>query len=158
MTDAGASAETVTVRAARQSDTAALAALSTQLGYPVSPEELGRRLEGLLGREDQVVLAACAGPAVVGWIHAAEQELLESERRCEILGLVVGEGRRRAGIGRCLVAAVEAWALGRGLEQMSVRSNVARSESHPFYDRLGYQKTKTQQVYRKRLPPAPPSS
>jgi GNAT superfamily N-acetyltransferase len=157
MTDAGVSADRATVRPARSADAAAFAALSTQLGYPMSPEELGRRLERLLGRDDQVVLAACVGSAVVGWIHGAEQELLESERRCEILGLVVDETRRRAGIGRGLVAAVEAWARGRGLAQMSVRSNVARAESHSFYQGIGYQRTKTQQVYRKSLPSAPSS-
>jgi hypothetical protein len=34
---------------------------------------------------------------------------------------------------------------------MAVRSNVARAESHPFYERLGYVRTKTQHAYRKRL-------
>ncbi len=154
MTESGVSAETVTVRAARRDDAVAFAELSGQLGYPVPPEALAERLGRLLGRDDQVVLAACAGPVVVGWIHGAEQELLESERRCEILGLVVDQRRRRAGIGRRLVAAVEAWAKRRGLTQMSVRSNATRAESHPFYQGIGYQRTKTQQVYRKRLPPA----
>jgi hypothetical protein len=48
-----------------------------------------------------------------------------------------------------LVAEVEAWAARRGLTEMSVRSNVARTESHPFYERQGYRRVKTQQVYRK---------
>lgn len=154
MTESGVSAEAVTVRAAPRDDAAAFAEPSGQLDYPVPAEALAERLDWLLGRDDQVVLAACAGPAVVGWIHGAEQELLESERRCEILGLVVDQRRRRAGIGRRLVAAVEAWARRRGLRLMSVRSNATRAESHPFYQGIGYQRTKTQQVYRKRLPPA----
>jgi GNAT superfamily N-acetyltransferase len=58
-------------------------------------------------------------------------------------------GHRRRGVGQELVAAVEWWALGRGVTEISVRSNVVRAESHPFYQRLGYRRTKTQHVYRK---------
>jgi len=44
-----------------------------------------------------------------------------------------------------------ALATGQGLGDIAVRSNVARIESHPFYDRLGYRRVKTQHAYRKRL-------
>lgn len=131
-------------------DAVAVAALSTQLGYPVSPETVAARLERLVGREDQLLLAVVTDDGeLAGWIHAAEQDLVESERRCEILGLVVDRRRRRGGIGRRLVAEAERWAAGRGLRWMSVRSNVTREESHPFYQAQGYVRLKTQQVYRK---------
>lgn len=93
------------------------------------------------------------GGDVVGWLHAAEQELLESGRRCEILGLVVDPAHRARGVGRRLVEAVEAWALARGLDRMAVRSNVARPDSPPFYERLGYERAKTQHASRKPLAP-----
>jgi GNAT superfamily N-acetyltransferase len=70
----------------------------------------------------------------------------------EIFGLVVAQGRRASGVGRRLVEAVEQWARGRGLTDISVRSNVVRPESHSFYERIGYPRLKTQHVYRKRLP------
>ena len=54
-------------------------------------------------------------------------------------------------MGRRLLQAAEAWASTRGLDQMAVRSNVDRAESHPFYERLGYVRAKTQHAYRKRL-------
>jgi GNAT superfamily N-acetyltransferase len=128
-----------------------MAELSGQLGYPVSAETMAGRLERLQAREDNVVLVAELVPEgqVVGWIHGAEQDLLESDRRCEFLGLVEDERCRGQGIGRRLVAAVEGWAASRGLEQIAVRSNVARTGSHPFYERLGYVRTKTQHAYRK---------
>lgn len=138
------------IRRVTREDAAAVAALSDQLGYPVAAEAIAARLERLLGREDQLVLAAVADDGeLAGWIHAAEQDLVEAERRCEILGLVVDGRRRRGGIGRGLVAEAERWAASRGLRQMSVRSNVAREESHPFYEAQGYGRVKTQQVYRK---------
>jgi GNAT superfamily N-acetyltransferase len=138
------------IRRVTREDAAAVAALSDQLGYPVAAEAIAARLERLLGRDDQLVLAAVADDGeLAGWIHAAEQDLVEAERRCEILGLVVDGRRRRGGIGRGLVAEAERWAASRGLRQMSVRSNVAREESHPFYEAQGYGRVKTQQVYRK---------
>jgi GNAT superfamily N-acetyltransferase len=138
------------IRRVTREDAGAVSALSGQLGYPVSAEAVASRLERLLGQEDQLVLAAVADDgAVAGWIHAADQDLIESERRCEILGLVGDGRRRRAGIGRRLIAEAEQWAASRGLRQMSVRSNVAQEESHPFYEAQGYRRTKTQQVYRK---------
>jgi GNAT superfamily N-acetyltransferase len=92
-----------------------------------------------------------SGRGRVGWVHCAEHQLLETGRRCELLGLVVDARVRGRGVGRRLVTAAEGWAAARGLEQMAVRSNVARSDSHPFYERLGYVRVKTQHAYRKRL-------
>lgn len=146
------SAELRTVRPVTVDDALAVAELSAQLGYPVAAASVAGRLARLVGREDQVVLAAVdEGGQVAGWIHGAEQDLVEAERRCEILGLVVDQRHRRGGVGRRLVAEVEAWAERRGLREMSVRSNVARLESHPFYEGQGYRRVKTQQVYRKRI-------
>ena len=110
------------------------------------------RLARLLARvTDLVLVVESAEGEIVGWVHGAEQELLESERRCEILGLVVDADHRGQGAGRLLVAGVEHWAASRGLELIAVRSNVTRAESHPFYERLGYVRVKTQHAYRKRL-------
>jgi GNAT superfamily N-acetyltransferase len=144
----------VSVRTATADDAKRVAELSEILGYPVSAATMSRRLERILGRAGEIVLVAGrSGGLVLGWVHGSEQELLESGRRCEILGLVVDQTIRRQGIGRSLVVAVEPWAVQRGIEQIAVRSNVARAESHPFYARLGYARVKTQHSYRKRLDP-----
>lgn len=140
------------VRSATPADAAAIARLSGQLGYPVAVQSLAPRLQCLLASKDQAVFVATAAESeVVGWIHGAEQLLVESGARCEILGLVVDESVRRGGIGRRLVQAAEQWAVARGLSEVSVRSAVARAESHPFYQQLGYERVKSQHVYRKRL-------
>ncbi|HET6579231.1 MAG TPA: GNAT family N-acetyltransferase [Gemmatimonadales bacterium] len=140
------------IRRAAIQDAVRLAELSSALGYPAAAETITARLERLLQRADDVIFVAeVPASRVVGWLHGAEQELLESGRRCEILGLVVDAAHRGRGIGRLLVAAVETWAGARGLALVAVRSNVKRSESHPFYERLGYVKVKTQHAYRKRL-------
>jgi len=128
-----------TIRRAHSSDASRLAALSGELGYPVSVQEIADRLARLSERDTDVILVATtAADEVLGWLHGAEQELLESGRRCEILGLVVGEGARGQGVGRRLVEAVEGGARTQGLRRMTVGRNVPRSGSHPFYELLGY--------------------
>jgi len=150
--------EALAVRNATLADDGAIARLSGMLGYPVEVRVVRERLERLLRRADAAVLVAeRPGTGVVAWLHAAVLEMLESDRRCEILGLVVDAEHRRTGAGRRLVEAAEHWAREQGLDQAGVRSNVARAESHPFYERLGYTRAKTQHAYRKRLSPLPTS-
>jgi GNAT superfamily N-acetyltransferase len=139
------------IRVPDWSDVSRLAELSRVLGYPVDLAVLAERLKCLRDRAEDTVLVAEVEGSIVGWVHGAEQELLESGRRCEILALVVDPTYRRRGIARALVSAVEDWAASRGIHQLTVRSNVTRPESHPFYQQLGYIRTKTQHTYRKEL-------
>jgi GNAT superfamily N-acetyltransferase len=138
------------IRKATLDDSAAIARLSGELGYPVQAHRMRERLERILERDTDIVFVAETND-VAGWIHAGERELLEIDKHCEILGLVVGSGQRGKGIGRRLIEAVEEWAPSRGVKQISVRSNVIRPESHPFYEQLGFERYKTQHAYRKRL-------
>jgi len=147
----GASGAGVRIRPAAAADAGRLDDLVVQLGYPSRLGELRARVERLGSQPDHLLCVAEAGGLVIAWVHAAEQELFESGRRCEILGLVVDRAQRRGGVGRALVTEVERWAAARGLPEVAVRSNVAREESHPFYERLGYARAKTQHVYRKAL-------
>src|SRR5262249_50411083 len=102
--------EGTVVRRATPADAPRLAALSGEPGYPASPEDIERRLADLAGRADTLILVAELAPGdVVGWIHGSDQLLLESGRRCELAGLVVDPRARGRGVGRRLVAEVEAW-------------------------------------------------
>lgn len=139
------------VRKAKEDDATRVAELSGTLGYPVSGEAMAQRLGRVLPLETHTVFVAEISGDIVGWIHGAEHEFLELGSRCEILGLVVAEGQRGLGTGRRLVEAIEQWARRRGLDQIFVRSNVIRPESHPFYERIGYERYKTQHAYRKQL-------
>lgn len=139
------------IRQATIGDAAGIARLATELGYPSSDVEMAARLGSLLRSDSQFVGVAEDGSNLVGWVAAERRLLLESGTRVELVGLIVGSAARRCGTGRALVAAAEAWALGQGVKVISVRSNVARLESHPFYERLGYARTKTQHAYSKQL-------
>jgi GNAT superfamily N-acetyltransferase len=140
------------IRAALSSDAGAIAALTTQLGYPATAAEISGRVRRILDDPDQLVLVSCdAAGRPVGWIHVGQRHLLEAGHYFEILGLVVDAAHRRGGRARRLVAAGEAWAATRGARELAVRSNIVRAESHPFYERAGYIRVKTQHVYRKPL-------
>ena len=139
------------VREAQTTDATAVAELSGMLGYPADRATMEERLKRAAESANRVVFVAESEGALVGWIEGAEQELLVVGRTAEICGLVVTEGRRTSGIGRRLIEALEDWARRRELDHVSVRSNAARIESHPFYEKVGYERIKTQHVYRKKL-------
>ena len=136
-----------------EDDAEGVATLSTQLGYPSTAEETLRRFRGIGDAPDaRVWVAQAPDGAIVGWIHLFGNRLLESDPDIEIGGLVVHEDARGRGVGRALVSAAEDWARERGYTMVSVRSNVVRREAHEFYRGLGYEPTKSQFKFRKKLP------
>lgn len=141
----------VSIRPARVDDAADIARLSTELGYPSSDVEIRTRIERLLQSDTYFLVVAERESVVVGWIAAERRLLIESGERADISGLIVTEQARRSGTGQALVEAAEEWARGQGLNRMVVRSSVSRLESHPFYERLGYVRAKTQHAYIKQL-------
>ena len=143
---------TVALRQMRPEDTAAVARLTTELGYPATEDEIRRRYDLIKDRWDaRLLVAHHAGNRIVGWIHVQATYLLECDARAEIWGLVVADTARGTGIGRRLVEAAEEWAMMRGLGEMAVRSNHLRTEAHGFYEHLGYKVMKTQNAFRKHL-------
>lgn len=138
------------IRKARVEDAAEIAALTVALGYAAEASAMAGWLARLSAAPEDVVYVAEVDGVVAGWVQGHTSVVLESGYRLEIVGLVVGEGFRRRGVGRKLVAAVEVWGTERGVNVFSVRSNVQRVESHAFYPALGYEMAKTQAVYRKR--------
>jgi GNAT superfamily N-acetyltransferase len=140
------------IRRAQTSDAAEMARLSGELGYPMSIEEMRTRLGRLLGNTRHfIAVAHDEGRRLLGWMHVEHRTSLDSGDRAELMGLVVDGSVRRRGTGRALVDAAEQWSLSQGLAGLTVRSNVARELSHPFYEALGYVREKTQHVYRKRF-------
>jgi GNAT superfamily N-acetyltransferase len=139
------------VRRAVDGDAEAISRLTTELGYPSTVDETARRLGVLLRADSHFIAVAEQSSGIVGWVAAERRVLLESGDRAEIVGLIVGAEGRRGGIGSALVQAAEDWATERQLHVISVRSNVTRIESHPFYERLGYIRSKTQHAYSKQL-------
>jgi len=139
------------IRKIALADAEAAAKLSEELGYPVSPDEMEKRIREVAHLAEHVVYVACIADAVIGWIDVGVVHHLQAEAYAEIGGLVVSSEFRSAGIGRKLVARAEQWARDRGARRMVVRSRVSREAAHRFYLREGYERTKTSAVFSKAL-------
>ena len=139
------------IRSAALDDAAEMARLCGELGYPATGPDKHDRLALLLPQATQFIAVAEREEALYGWIAAERRMLVEYGERAEIVGLVVDARARRIGVGQALVAATERWACAQGLREITVRSNIARVESHPFYERLGFVRRKTQHNYAKAL-------
>jgi GNAT superfamily N-acetyltransferase len=140
------------IRAATIDDAAEIARLSAQLGYPADVAVFADRLERILPLPTHAVLV-CEGEngRLAGFIGLERRLTVEAGDKAEVVGLVVDADARRSGAGRRLIAAAEDWARARGLIELFLRSNVVRPEAHAFYPALGFERSKTQHVYRKAL-------
>jgi len=140
------------IRRVESGDAEALAPLTTQLGYPVNPDRIASRVSRLLDDPSSVVLVATDDDdRPIGWLHVAEQLSLEGDPRVHIMGLVVDDTHRSAGIGQELLAAGEAWARERGVTRMTVYSRQTRERAHRFYEREGYAMAKRSYYFEKEL-------
>lgn len=143
---------TTTIRTARNYDAPAIAGLGDQLGYAASRQQIATRLAGIESeRSSRVFVAENGEGTVVGWLHVASRTQLTEDACAEILGLVVDESARGAGIGADLVRAAEAWARAEGCTRIRVRSRDTRERAHRFYEREGYARNKVQLVLHKPL-------
>jgi N-acetylglutamate synthase-like GNAT family acetyltransferase len=142
----------VEIRNASIDDVAALAELSTQLGYPSSPQQASARLAAIVRSSEHLVQVACSPDgAVVGWVHVFLALRVESDPFAELGGFVVTQQCRGRGIGCSLLEAAEMWAGRQGAKKLRVRSRSTRGDANAFYERLGFTQTKEQHVYDKAI-------
>ena len=141
----------VVVRRALATDAEAIARLCGELGYAATAVDIEVRRGAIAGSPEHVLFVADLDGEVQGWLHACVAHAMEYDRCAEIRGLVVDERTRGRGVGAALVAAAERWALSHGIALMRVRSRDTRERAHRFYLREGYETTKKQLVFMKRL-------
>ena len=132
-------------------DAPSISQLSDELGYPSETEEVSKRLQLILEDAGQCAFIAKENENLVGWIHGFRTMRLESDEFVEIGGLIVSEQQRKNGVGKSLVSTVTAWAKDLGIKSIRVRCQVRRKEAHLFYERLGFENIKTQEIFTKSL-------
>jgi N-acetylglutamate synthase-like GNAT family acetyltransferase len=129
------------IRDARIDDAEAIARLLDQLGYPTDAAAVPARLERLRIVGDRLVVAELEGKvAGLAQLHVSPTMALERPA-AKIDGLVVDESHRGRGIGRALVAEMEAEARVRGCVLLYLTSATRRQEAHEFYRRVGLEET-----------------
>ena len=121
-----------------------------ELGYECS-EELVRERINALDRRREEVFAADIGGEIAGFVHAEEYNTLYCEPMVNYLGVAVSSRFRRMGIGSKLIAAAEEWAQAKGIDLIRLNSGSTRSGAHAFYTKMGYDGSKVQKRFIKRL-------
>jgi RimJ/RimL family protein N-acetyltransferase len=128
------------IRIAGPRDAEAIATLLTQLGYAHDRDEASARLLAWAAEPEGEVLVAEAEGAVAGFaaVHRAPH-FERAGARARVVALSVDSAHRRAGVGRRLMAAVEAWGAARSCVEVEVTSLRSRDDAQRFYAALGYE-------------------
>jgi GNAT superfamily N-acetyltransferase len=131
----------LTIRDAAPGDAAAVVELLGQLGYPTLPRVAEARLERLRVVGDRVLVAELEG-RIVGLAHLQVTPAIELDRPVAKVGaLVVDDAHRGLGVGRALVAALDAEARARGCGVLFLTTSERRDDAHAFYERVGLEQT-----------------
>lgn len=141
----------ILIRKAKIKDAVPISKLSNELGYMADISSTKNRLETILQLNDHKVFTAFVNGSIIGWIHGFYTLRIESDAFIEIGGLVVGEKYRRKGIGQLLVDSVMNWAKSKDCKKVRVRCNTLRTDSHTFYEQIGFTLNKEQKIFDKQL-------
>jgi GNAT superfamily N-acetyltransferase len=145
-------AVTVAVRAPREDDLIAMADQAAQLGYPVEPDELRRRIATVTAHDGAAVFVATdARDHAIGWLHVELQRTLVAPLSAQIMALIVDERARGEGVGRELVTAADTWSAAQGCQRLTVATRVTRERAHRFYLREGFSLDKTSHIFERRI-------
>ncbi|QDW27997.1 GNAT family N-acetyltransferase [Pedobacter sp. KBS0701] len=134
----------VKIRAITEKDAESVAGLSTQLGYESNIEQTLFRIRQINNSNGNCAYVAIFENKVVGWIHGFYTLRIESDSFVEIGGLVVDAAYRNLKIGKQLIERIKLWAEQHQAKKLKVRCNIKRTESHQFYERIGFKENKRQ--------------
>ena len=128
------------IRPVRSTDAQAVNALLAQLGYPQDDlASTAARLQGWADDPTAAAFVADGEHGLLGVIAVHIYPFFQLEgTSARIIALVVSEQARGQGIGSCLVAAAETFAVDRGCLRMEVTSADHRQAAHTFYENRGY--------------------
>jgi len=132
------------IRLAVEADAAAISFLLGELGHPLEPAGVARKLEAVRGSPlDRIWVAefaqAARPDALAGLLSFHAFPMLHTPGQMgRITALVVHPQARGQGVGRRLVAVAEGFARECGCERMELTSAAHRLPAHLFYEKLGY--------------------
>lgn len=141
----------ILIRDVKADDLPFIVELADQLGYPSKIKEMEPRLRSVMKDAEQKIFVAVHASSLVGWIHVRRRTVLLDDPCVDVGGLIVDREYRGQGIGRLLLEAAEGWARSRGNNQIFIRSNIIREDSHAIYKSLGFECIKTSKVFVKEL-------
>ena len=137
----------IRIRAAKVRDSARIAFLSGELGYPVTTRKMERCIRTVLRRKDQRIFVAEVNGTVNGWLEVFLPRSVLNWGKAEVGALIVDHGNRGSGLGGRLLEAARRWSEEHKSKFIYLRSNIKRKEAHRFYENAGYRVRKTQFVF-----------
>lgn len=130
----------ITIREAADADVPAMAHLISELGNPLSVDEMGRRYRRIKALDGYHTVVAVAEGHIAGMTGAYLGYYYEkSGAHARVLALVVDEAYRSHGVGAKLLQYIETWAVANGAAGIGLSSGRQRQSAHRFYRRHGYQ-------------------
>ena len=139
------------VRLLRPTDVQIAKQLLRQLGYEVATDEVIGRIDRVLASRNHYAAVVEDREKVLGLVHVYERPALEKPCEAVVQALIVDGSLRKAGVGRILMAAAEAWARAKGLTCLVLHTRDDREDARAFYEHLGYQKAATSHLMSKAL-------
>lgn len=133
----------------RENDLETLQGLMLELGYSTEKNELKNSIEKIHHNGGEVLIAE-KNHSIAGSVSVLIDARLAEGVYAEIVSLIVSENARGKGIGKMLVKEAESWASQR-VNKIRVRANETRSSAHNFYKNQGYNLTKTQKIFIKKV-------
>ena len=118
-------------------------------------QQIAAEAPAMLARPDMLVLAACEGDAVIGFAEAAIRR--DYVNGCEtspvafVEDIYVVPQRRRRGVAKAMIAAVEGWARQKGLSELASDALLDNAQSHAMHNALGFGETERVVYFRKTL-------
>ncbi|MBL0079018.1 MAG: GNAT family N-acetyltransferase [Bacteroidetes bacterium] len=134
-------------RAIQLKDAEQIQLLSAQLGYKITLKQTIAQIISIQKDENAFAILAIQNEKVCGWLHGFIAIRLESLPFAEIGGLIVDENHRNKGIANGLIQEFVHWSKSKNIDKVRVRCNAIRTETHVFYEKLGFVENKTQRVF-----------
>lgn len=129
------------LRPVAMSDLSALAQLAEELtGRPVNLDRLSRNLAWMLERPEYLILGAYENNELLGSATGILCPDIVNECRPFVVmeNLIVAARARGTGLGRLLIAGIEAFAKDHDAAYLFFVSRAERKEAHRFYQAMGY--------------------
>ena len=140
----------IQIREGKAEDAYAISELNkNELGYEFEIEKTREKLSHILNGNRNKLFVAVVQNAVVGYVHAADYDVVYAPHMKDIMGIAVSSKFKRNGIGKALLCAVENWAKNTGACGVRLVTGETRTEAHTFYRHCGYNSNKTQLNFNK---------
>ena len=140
----------IEVRKARIDDHAMIYRLGQEtLGYDLDAAFSQTRLLDVLSKPANQIFVAFVDGEPAGYVHVQDYDVTYAIPYKNRLGLAVCEQCQGQGVGRSLMQAAEGIAQTDGASGIRLNLGEDRHDAHLFYERVGYERVKSQAKFRK---------